>query len=461
MEYIIHGKKLPVPSFFQVYNYGGGNGDKDREIVYSEMTGDTPALINYYYINNRYPHDFQSKAFDDLSHYSCIGDLYNDIRSMLINKKKEIYSGYKSSPYDFNNKIFLLDSGAANIVKTIAEEIDYDAKKFDSLIVQHMKEYYDFADKLKVDIVVGFDLGGKYTEKDGEKSNKKLIDFLNSIDKEKTNNLLLEETVKYLVEKKDYYPCVLATVHGALQSDYAKCVDYILQLENKYSYKFWGFALGGIASYKQVDASWYSDIDFKKSGKRGFVETITPARACKIVRKMVGNRPIHALGCGGYPNITMNYYCGATSFDAASPVRRVGDGNLASTKWVYVPAPQVLTNEKLSFSKYFVGGINEDDTLRLEPCKYVNLNEVPDSMSLCGCIVCKNAGSIKNIKDLYHMKATDNEACYYSRQLMGLHAVRQHRKLCEVIAKYSDIVSFCDAYPSILNKGLINIYNQL
>ena len=204
MEYIIHGKKLPVPSFFQVYNYGGGNGDKDREIVYSEMTGDTPALINYYYINNRYPHDFQSKAFDDLSHYSCIGDLYNDIRSMLINKKKEIYSGYKSSPYDFNNKIFLLDSGAANIVKTIAEEIDYDAKKFDSLIVQHMKEYYDFADKLKVDIVVGFDLGGKYTEKDGEKSNKKLIDFLKSIDKEKTNNLLLEETVKYLVEKKDY-----------------------------------------------------------------------------------------------------------------------------------------------------------------------------------------------------------------------------------------------------------------
>ncbi len=32
------GYLLPIPSFFQVYNYGGGNGDKDREIVYAEFT---------------------------------------------------------------------------------------------------------------------------------------------------------------------------------------------------------------------------------------------------------------------------------------------------------------------------------------------------------------------------------------------------------------------------------------
>lgn len=60
MKYIpVHDKKLPVPSFFQVYNFGGGNGDKDREIVYSEFVDDTPALVYYYYyINNRYPHIF-------------------------------------------------------------------------------------------------------------------------------------------------------------------------------------------------------------------------------------------------------------------------------------------------------------------------------------------------------------------------------------------------------------------
>lgn len=458
MNYLdVHGKKLPVPSFFQVYNYGGGNGDKDREIVYSEFTADTPALINYYYINNRYPHVFQSHAFDDLSRYTRIGDVYNDIRDMLIKNKHEIYKGYTSLPYDFNSKVFLLDSGAANIVKQIAEEINYDVSKLDAVIVQHMKDYYDFADRLHVDLVVGFDLGGKYTKKDGEESNKRLCDFLSAIDAEKINNLLLEETIKYLTARSDFYPHVLATVHGRLQSDYAACADYILELEKKYGYTFWGFALGGIASYKQVDDSWYKDIIFDNTGKRGFVETVTPARACRIVRDKVGDRPIHALGCGGYPNIAMNYYCGATSFDAASPVRRVGDGNLKSTKMVYNPNPIPGS----SFSKYFVGGINEDGTLRSEPCSYVKLNEVEDSMTLCGCSACISAGSVKNIKDLYHMKENDDEACYYSRQLMGLHAVRQHRKLCEIIAGYSDIASFSRAYPSKLNMGLVQIFEQL
>lgn len=44
MHYEIHNKKLPIPSFFQVYNFGGGRGDKDREIVYSEFTKDTPGI---------------------------------------------------------------------------------------------------------------------------------------------------------------------------------------------------------------------------------------------------------------------------------------------------------------------------------------------------------------------------------------------------------------------------------
>ena len=459
MKYLnVHGKQLPIPSFFQVYNYGGGNADKDREIVYSEFTADTPALINYFYINNRYKHLFQSHYFDDLSGYKKIGDVYNYIRKQLITERKEIYSGYKSDDtYDFNKKVFLLDSGAANIVKYIAKEVNYDVSKFHAEIVRHMKDYYDFADRLHIDLVVGFDLGGKYTEKDGEKYDAKLCNFFASIDPEAINNMLLEETIKYLSSKTEYYPYVLATVHGALPSDYDACMDYILNLESMYSYKFWGFALGGIASYKQVDSSWYGDIDFGKR-KRGFIETVTPARACRIAGKKAGGRPIHALGCGGYPNIAMNYYCGATSFDAASPVRRVGDGSAESTEKVYIPTPL----PKVSFSKYFVGGINEDNTLRTEPCSYVKLNEVKDTMSLCGCLACQSAGSVRNIKDLYHMKSTgDDEACYYSRQLMGLHAVRQHRKLCEIISGYPDMNSFAAAYPSELNKGLAEIYKQL
>lgn len=451
----IHGKELPVPSFFQVYNYGGGNGDKDREIVYSELTSDTPALVNYYYINNRYPHIFQSSLFNDIHQFRRVGDLYNYIREKLI-EKGEIYSGYHSPRFDFNSKVFLLDSGAFSIVKYVAKQVGYNTERFKVEIVKHAADYYDFANALHFDIVVGFDLGGKYTEKDGEGQNAVLNNFLSSIDPVEINNLLLEETAKYISEHPNYYPCVMATVHGNTPEEYRENVELILNLEATHGVQFWGFALGGIASYKQVDPSWYNDINLTGIGKRGFIETITPARACKIVRSMVGDRPIHALGCGGYNNIALNYYNGATSFDAASPVRRVGDGNLASTKIVFDPRPS-----SESFSKYFMGGINMDDSLRTETCGYIKLNQVPDTMPLCGCPACRLAGNVHHIKELYAMKETDDEANYYSRQLIGLHAVMQHRKLCQVITSFDTMDDFSSNYPSPLNIGLKRINEQL
>ena len=321
MHYEIHNKKLPIPSFFQVYNFGGGRGDKDREIVYSEFTKDTPALINYYYINNEYPHEFQYKIFDDLSGYDTVGDLYNVIRKELITKG-ELFSDYNSPEYDFNDKVFLLDSGAASIVKQVAVDIKYDKEIFREALIKHLHRYYDFAHELKFDIVVGFDLGGKYTEKDG-KNDVKLKEFLLSLDTDDINNFLIEESVKYLSKKVDYYPCVLATVHGKTPDDYKACANYILELEKKYNYRFWGFALGGIASYKKLDKSWFDGISFKNLNKNDFAPLVGPAIASRIVRSLDKERPIHALGCGGYPNIVSNYFCGATSFDAATPARRV------------------------------------------------------------------------------------------------------------------------------------------
>ena len=451
----VHGKDLPVPSFFQVYNYGGGNGDKDREIVYAELTGNTPALINYFYINNSFPHTFSSKLFDEIGRFNTVGDLYNFIRASLI-KKGEIYRGYSSPDYDFNQKVFLLDSGAYNIMKQIAESVDYNLALFSERILEAATEYYGFADRIKCDIVVGFDLGGKYTEKDGEKKNPRLVRFLASLDKNEINNALLELTVKYIKEHPDFYPYVLATVHGDTPAEYSENTKYILSLEEQYNAHFWGFALGGVASYKQVDPSWYNDINLSRIGKRGFIETIVPARASKIVRELVGDRPIHALGCGGYNNIALNYYCGATSFDAASPVRRVGDGSDESTRIVFDPTPS-----KVGFSKFFMGGINIDNSMRFEKTGYIKLNEVPDDMPLCGCPACLQAQTVHNIKQLYSMKSTNSEANYYSRQLIGLHAVMQHRKLCEILPNYTDIRAFSAAYPSKLFLGLKYISERL
>ena len=220
MNYLeLNNKRLPIPSFFQVYNFGGGNGDKDREIVYAELTGDTPALVNYHYINNKFPHLFQSNLFNDISSYNSVGDLYNFIRKKLI-EKGEIYSGYKSTAFDFNDKVFLLDSGSFNIIKYLAEDIDYDISKFNERIAKEVIDYYDFANSLKFDIVVCFDMGGKYTEKAGEKSNKKLKKFLSQIDSVEFNNRLLDITAKYLKEHPQYYPKILATVHGETPKKY-------------------------------------------------------------------------------------------------------------------------------------------------------------------------------------------------------------------------------------------------
>ena len=129
---------------------------------------------------------------------------------------------------------------------------------------------------------------------------------------------------------------------------------------------------------------------------------------------------------------------------------------MASTKIVFNPTPS-----KEGFSKYFMGGINADGSMREEDCRYIKLNEVPDTMALCGCAACKAAESVHNIKVLYSMKEKDGEANYFSRQLIGLHAVLQHRMLCEQIAQYDSIYDFCKAYPNKLNLGLQCIYSQM
>ena len=82
-------------------------------------------------------------------------------------------------------------------------------------------------------------------------------------------------------------------------------------------------------------------------------------------------------------------------------------------------------------------------------------------MSLCGCKACNAAGTVRNIKLLYSMKEKDGEANYYSRQLIGLHAVLQHRKLCEMAAMKGNIDSFVDKYSNSLFEGLRYIYSKI
>lgn len=458
----IHGKQLPIPSFFQVYNFGGGFGDKSREVVYADITADTPALYNYFYLNNEYPHDFQSGYFDDLSSFDTIGDIFNYVRKQLIEEKGLIYSEYPEVDFDFNNKVSLLDSGASNIVKQIAANCNYDPDVFKNDLVDHMKKYYDFAHRYKFDIVIGFDLGGKYTFKAGETKDARLIEFYNAIDKDEINKQLLSEAINYLKTKEDYFPKVLATVHGRTPDDYRNYTNFILQKEETESFSFWGVALGGIASAKSVDESWYDNIDFSGADRKKSKDAAVPARAIKIVHELVGDRPIHALGCGGYPNIAMNYYFGATSFDAASPARRVGDGNGLSTNYVFDnDPPKRVNNKPVSFSKAFVGGYNVDLSMRQEDFDYEPIYSIEDNCPLCGCCACNNVSSMREIKELYSIKDQDEEAFYYAKQLMNGHAVWQHRILCMKVSCYDKMQDFFENNRSELNRKLLIIYNQI
>ncbi len=460
-SFIINGKTLPIPSFFQVYNYGGGAGDKCREIVYANLTKDTPALVNYFYLNNAYPHTFQSKKLDDLSKFNTIGDIFNYVRKSLVEDDRNIFTGYSLPEYDFNQKIFLLDSGAGNIVKFIAKEINYNKNIFLEVFVKHMIAYYDFADRYKFDLVVGFDLGGKYTFKDGE-ADRKLVEFYDSLNKDEINYAILEETVKYLKAKPNFYPKVLATIHGKTPEDYKQYTLKTIALEKASGYSFWGFALGGIASSKNADESWSKDIDFSISKKKFVSDAVTPARASFIVHNIVGDRPIHALGGGGYPNILLNSWCGATSFDAASPARRVGDGNALSTTYVFDKnAPKKFNGADVSFSKFFVGGINKNGDLRTESFEYINLNKVDNDFLLCGCPACEIAGTMNTLKELYASKSGDDEATYFSRQLMNIHAIWQHRFLCQAISNNSQTEFIKKYSESNLISRLLLIFEQI
>lgn len=155
-----------------------------------------------------------------------------------------------------------------------------------------------------------------------------------------------------------------------------------------------------------------------------------------------------------------NYFCGATSFDAATPARRVCDGNKDSAALVHTKIH--YKKGKPGFSQYFIGGFNVDGSQRKENPDYINLNEVPDDMEMCGCPACQSAESILNIKNIYAKKVNDDkEAFFYSRQLMGLHAVFQHKLLCEKVAEYDDLESFCSKYSNDLNDGILKVYKQL
>lgn len=465
-------KNLIKPSFFTISNLGGGGSDKYRETVYLDILDNTPTLYNYFYlVQNNYSGTipFAVNWLKNIENYNKFSDFIKYTREGMINAGYKCEK-HKFKEYDYNKTIYLLDSGAANFINLLHKNIDYinETEKFKESLIEIMHQYYDFANKFKFDIVIGFDLGGKYTFKGSERIEESIINGnkllkKNSLD---LNEYILDETIKYIKSKDSFYPKIYATVHGKSKEEYANYTKLILKKEIKNNFKFDGFALGGIANCKGLDLNSWGITEenisslkkvIKKTGtslecKNALVSSI----ACKEVSKLVGNRPIHALGAGGKLNIIPLWSCGATSFDSQTPGRRAYDGS-----------GKCITNFNSpsngdTFSKYLPGILNS----RLESInkdvkfEYIKINEVNDSIVQCQCESCVKA-DLGLIKELYC--DSDKESYYYARQLINMHAVHQHNYLCKLIYKYKnldDILSNLNREDlSTIIKYIINFCN--
>ncbi len=438
---MINNKKYVVPSFFWISNLGGGGSDKYRETVYLDLYNGIPTLYNYYYL--KYP-KFATKWLSKLNNYQSFSEFLEFTRNDMIYKEKYICKEHIPGKYDYNNNIYLLDSGARNILNDIIRGKIKLHNTVEETMIEKMYEYYDFAQKYKFDFVIGFDLGGKYTFKDSECSDENLKTEINRLMENDFNKILLDKTIEYLKVHKNYYPKVYATVHGKTPDEYQEYINYIVNKEKNNNLNFFGYALGGIASSKNADDSWFDDC------KGNLKNTHLVTKALKIVKNVVGEKPIHVLGGGNKDNIPSLVLNGATSFDCQTPGRRAYDGNNESSSIVFDK------QARESFSKFIPGMIDNNLEIINNNYKfdYYKINEVDNDIQLCGCPACKLINNTNNLKELYSKKYISDEYYYYARQIMNCHSIWQHCKLTKLVSKF-------ESFENLINKFPIDFFKYI
>jgi len=399
---VVNNKVLNIPSFFYISNLGGGGSDKYREIVYLNFYRNIPVLFNYYYL--KYP-NFSTEFLKKIDNYKNINDFYSYVSKNYIERdlydKKNITLTIDNEDYNF---VSLLDSGSANIINKLSEL--YNPEQVIIELKKVIKDYYDFSHNLKFDLVTSFDLGGKYTFKGNERFNPK-IEALNKYiyeNSKKINRELILETINYLKSHNNFYPKILLVLHGNNKEELGFLIDYVLDLEIKYNFKFFGFALGGVAGNKKN-----KDWGIKKG------ETVV-SLAASVANKKLKGRYIHALGCGGYNNIEKLLKNRISSYDSQTPGRRAYDGSGKTSDYK-------KSYSKMLIPKYLSNGkiINERHNF-----EYLSINEFNNNIDLCDCPACSYVRSIGRLKELYNSKSLSDESYYLARQIMNSHSIWQH-----------------------------------
>lgn len=406
--------------YYFTSNFGGGGSNVSRVFNYYKLIKNTKIniLLNYFYLETNFKKtpSFNTKELNILKNYN--GTLINYLNDYA---KKNIQQGnfsnkFKNIEGEFLPEVFL-DSGAGNLLKELGYS-DVNKKTLENIIndvelyfKDNVQPFLDFANKYKVNIVVGLDYAGKGTYKQKESHNLIYQDAKNilttSFDKQKE---LIVKSIQYIKQNK-FFPKLFIPIHGKTIEDYAEYFKKLMKLEKKENYKFDGFAIGGVTRYKTIEI-------------------------CKLLEnlsKIDNSRTFHILGSSGIKKILNLAYSGASSFDCHTPWRRAsdGEGNFL------VP----LLDKNLNF----IGNI--------ESLNYKKLTSLNDNLN-CDCEVCLRY-KFSDIKTLYKNKGEDN---YFAKILMYFHWVHQYDRLLKKIEKFKnqkDYKNFIKLIPNIKLKNNI------
>jgi len=455
-------KLLQSPSFCLISNLGGGGSDKYRENVYLDLYQNLPILFNYYYLLNsrRYQkaHGFANIWLRELESFSNFSSFIEFLRNSMIEDKGYFSKQHSFTKFSAHENILILDSGAANIIDNYLEQFDYrkNRDKIFDILIKELRDYYIFANNYDFDIIIGFDIGGKYTFKGTERHDEQIKNGRKHISDEAQmiNEFFIEESIGLLKSIKNYQPKIYYPIHGDTPEEFYYNTEKMLEIEKANDFRFDGFALGGIASglnneHWGIDKNTKSEIQninlTEQTGSKIY-KTIKACYAARIVRHLIDDRPLHALGAGGRYSVVGLYYSGVNSFDAQTPGRRAYDGNSKSSNFVFDP------DYNKSISKYLYGIINRTHNVINPGSKefnYVKLNKVKNDIDQCGCPSCQ-LKNIQELKDLYGNKEQSNEDYYYARQLMNAHAVWQHKYLCDALKSSKSFDDFINLFQDTL-----------
>lgn len=396
-----------TPCYFMISNFGGGGTNVSRVMSYLDIfdNSNSQLLLNYYYMNNYFVKNpgFDSDSLAKLTNGKNIMDFLVEIQKEFVQIKKRVVHGRKYVRSKWT-PITLLDSGSGNIFRDLVEQNKLTDTNFDEVFSVEIERYLSFAKQHSFDIVVSFDIAGKYTHKKGEHQDD---NYKENLAEYKGGDYNLRLAKISLINARKIHltkTALCCPLHGKDKEGYLQYLNDILQLEKETGLKFDGFALGGLGKIRQRDLI-YSII--------------------KLVRKKLDSisdvRPLHVLGVGAVQNIIPFSLMGADSSDCHSPWRRASEGKfitpLLNSKF------KVVATDKKFWS-------------------YVPINEFNKKYYSCDCPVCKKY----SLNDLRKLLAKKGESEYYAKILFFRHNIAQQEFLCQLISK-GNLKTFIETIP--------------